>query len=50
MKILTILITFIIINITNTKIIIPIGGSLLNGSPILNIFQNKTVAFITAAE
>lgn len=29
---------------------IPIGGSLSNGSPILNLFSNKTVGIITAAD
>lgn len=29
---------------------IPIGGSLSNGSPILNLFFNKTVGIITAAD
>jgi cyanophycinase-like exopeptidase len=32
------------------RLSIPIGGSLLNGSPILNIFFGRKVAFITAAD
>lgn len=47
MKIL--LVTFLFIA-TLARISMPIGGSLENGSPILNRFFGKKVAFITAAD